>query len=786
MDPLSTTKPRPSHDESEVEIQSAEALSHLDERILYVDDDDIAREAFADAAIQLGFRVDTADGGGEALTMASRNRYAVIAADLRMPTLNGLSLIQLLRPKWPDASYLIVTGASHLDLPSRANGEPLVDEIVSKPWTLSQLAKILKRAVERARLSGKSLQPEDLPILVVEDDPENVTSLRRLMADGLPDTEWVHAYGLSHAIEMLAVRTFRLAVVDLELADSGGLETVASLKRTVPELPLIVLGVLDDELVQNQVLRAGAHDYLVKSRLDEYNFRRSVRYALERKHLEDRLTFLSQSDPVTGLPNRTSFLQDLGRAVSRARSRNADAKVAVLLLDLDRFKTVNNSLGHDMGDRLLKVVAERLRENLRDIDVAARLGGDEFAILLEGVSSDDEAVATAQRVLEALTPPARLNEYEIASTGSIGIALYPEHAESATELLQRAERAMYRAKQNGRDGYTLYSDENEESRSGVLERLTFESGIRHALERDEYVVFFQPQLTLDRKRLVAVEALVRWNHPQAGLVPPGRFIPFLESSGLIKGVGEWVLRTSCQQVKLWQDEVFPDLRVSVNLSARQFEGGDLVATVERALSQSGLPPPDLELEITESLLMRDIERTRSTLEQLKALGVRIAIDDFGTGYSSLAYLTTFPLDCLKIDRSFVHDITTNDDDRTVAEAVISLGHSLRLDVVAEGVETEEQLHLLRGCDGFQGFLISRPQPAEGVRQLLEQYSRSRSSQKPELRANTIRFPLGKRIVSDASLTSTSHDSVAASAASRTLMRRGDAARLPRASPADKL
>lgn len=729
MDPLSTTKPRPTDDDkAQAELASSaaspERSEYLDERILYVDDDDIAREAFADAAAHLGFRIDTADGGGEALTMASETRYSVIAADLRMPTLNGLSLIQLLRPKWPDATYLIVTAASHLDLPAQANGEPLVDEIVSKPWALSELAKILKRAIDRSRSreAVRSLDHEELPILIVEEDPENGARLQELMQTSAPATSRVHARGLSHAIELLAEQAFGLAIVDLKDPDSGGLETVSSLRRTAPALPLVVLGVDDDETAQSNVSKAGAQDYLAKNRVDAYNLRRSMRHALERKHLEDQLTFLSQRDAVTGLPNRSSLLQDLGRAVGRAK--NQDAKLAVLILDLDRFKIVNDSLGHDMGDRLLRVVADRLRENLRDVDVAARLGGDEFAILLEGVHSDSEAVATAQRLLEALTPPARLSDYEIASTGSIGVALYPDHAETAPELLQCADRAMYRAKHNGRDGYALYSDETEESRSGVLQRLTFESGIRHALERDEYLVFFQPQMTIDRKRLVGMEALIRWNHPKAGLVSPGQFMPFLESSGLIKGVGDWVLQTACQQVKLWQEEVFPDLRLSVNLSARQFEGTDLVATVERALTETGLPPKQLELEITESLLMRDIERTRATLHELKALGVRIAIDDFGTGYSSLSYLTTFPLDCLKIDRSFVHDITTNGDDRTVAEAIIGLGHSLRLDVVAEGVETEQQLELLNGCDGFQGFLISRPQPSQSARELLEQYSRS--------------------------------------------------------------
>ncbi|MGH9336770.1 MAG: putative bifunctional diguanylate cyclase/phosphodiesterase, partial [Vicinamibacteria bacterium] len=395
--------------------------------------------------------------------------------------------------------------------------------------------------------------------------------------------------------------------------------------------------------------------------------------------------------------------------------------IAVLLLDLDRFKNVNDSLGHGIGDRLLEVVAGRIHENVSDRDTVARLGGDEFAILLEDVEGEEEALSIAQRLLEALVPPARLGDYEIVVTGSVGISLYPDHGDTAEEILRRADKAMYRAKLNGRDGLELFSDENEESRSGVLERLRFESGIRHALERNEYVVFYQPQMTMDRRHLVAVEALVRWNHPKIGIVPPAEFMPFLESTGLIKSVGGFVLETAAAEVRGWHRRGFSDLRLTVNLSARQFEGSDLVKAVEGILEATELPATHLELEITESLLMRDIDRTRAILEELKALGVRIAIDDFGTGYSSLAYLTKFPLDCLKIDRSFVRDIETDADDRAVAEAIIGLGHNLRLDVVAEGVETEPQLELLQGCDGFQGYLIARPQPAPATLSLLQSH-----------------------------------------------------------------
>ncbi len=719
-----------------------------DERILYVDDEREARDAFACAAHELGFRVDTADGGGEALTKASQNRYAVIAADLRMPTLNGLSLIQLLRPQWPEASYLIVTGASHLELP-RPNGEPLVDEIVAKPWKIEELSGILNRAIDRYRgraIAFSDSSSDDLPLLLLATDEAATALVRGSLEEGLPGVEVQLASTPEDALDLLCQMSFRAGVVDLDRTPGNGLASLHKLRRAECDLPLVALGPLDDEELRLRAMGAGAQDYLPKAALSGYVLRQSLRYARERKRAEEKLAYFAHRDPLSGLFNRRLFRERLELAVGEAAERGSN--LAVLLLDVDRFKAVNNSLGHGIGDRLLEVVAGRIRDNVEDGDVVARLGGDEFAVLMENVGGEAEVLGAAQRLREALVPPARLGDYEIVVTASIGMCLFPHHGQTAEEMLQRAEKAMYRAKLNGRDGCELFSDENEESRSGVLKRLRFESGVRNALERNEYVVFYQPQMTMDRKGLVAVEALLRWNHPTLGLVPPTKFIPFLETTGLIKAVGAWVLETAAAEVQSWQRQGFPDLRLTVNLSARQFEGWDLVDGIAKTLSATGFPASHLELEITESLLMRDIDRTRAILEELKAAGIRIAIDDFGTGYSSLAYLTKFPLDCLKIDRSFVRDIETDSDDRAVAEAIIGLGHSLRLDVVAEGVETEPQLTLLQGCDGFQGYLIAPPQPAQGTFELLERYrapkkrNKRKGAKTPRRKEEKIQGPRG--------------------------------------------
>jgi diguanylate cyclase (GGDEF)-like protein len=694
----------------------------LDNWILYVDDERGARDAFAFSASELGYRVDTADGGGEALTMSSRHRYSVIATDLRMPTLNGLSLIQLLRPRLPDASYVLVTGASHIELPNASDGSPLVDDVLSKPWSVDELARTLVRALDRYRErrahGTKPKSSGSVSIVVVNEKRERAAELSEILAtcDVPFEFEMHHAESTTGAHELVNGSENALFILDLESESAGGIVSVRELRALSPRAPMLVFGMLDEEPLAQRILEAGAQEYLTKDRLDPYHLRRAIRSAIDRKHAQDRIEFLENHDPVTRLPNRAALTTHLANAIDNASDDGR--RVAVLFLDLDRFHKVNASLGPDVGDGLLKVVARRLSQNLRGADSVCRSGGDEFAIVLESFSTDRELLEVAQRLHESLVPPVRLGEYEIATTCSIGIAVFPDHGESAVELLQKADKALHLAKDNGRDSFEVYSPQNDESHSGVLERLHFENGARYALERNEYEVFYQPQATLDQSELVAVEALLRWRHPKIGIVPPAQFIPFLESSGLIRGVGEWVIETASRQVRSWQRAGFDDLRLSVNLSARQFEGDDLVQTIERILNETTFPPDLLELEITESLLLRDTSRTRNILKDLKALGLRIAIDDFGTGHSSLAYLTKFPLDCLKIDRSFVRDITTDEDDRTVAEAIIGLGHNLRLDVVAEGVETLEQLDLLHGCDGFQGFLLSRPRPANEMLALL--------------------------------------------------------------------
>ncbi len=428
------------------------------------------------------------------------------------------------------------------------------------------------------------------------------------------------------------------------------------------------------------------------------------------KQSEARLQHLAHYDPLTRLPNRLLVQSRLGHALERAR--RTQAQVAVLFIDLDRFKHVNDSLGHPAGDALLEQVARRLQDSLREDDTAGRLGGDEFLIILEDLPRPEEAAGVAQKLIDVLDRPFVLHGGRTVYVGaSIGISIFPGDGVDAVELVKHADVAMYQAKEQGRNAYRFYTPSLA---AAANERLELEARLRRALAREEFVLHYQPQFEIGSGRLLGCEVLVRWLDPEQGLIAPARFIPLAEETGLIVALGEWVLREACAQARRWRDRGLAPLILSVNLSARQFQQRDLAARVAAIVERAGVPPACLVLELTESMLMRQGEQAVGQMQSLKQLGVGLSIDDFGTGYSSLAYFKRFPLDELKIDRSFVQDIPADSSDSEIASAIIAMARSLRLRVVAEGVETAAQLEFLagRGCHAYQGYLGSPALPAE--------------------------------------------------------------------------
>lgn len=437
----------------------------------------------------------------------------------------------------------------------------------------------------------------------------------------------------------------------------------------------------------------------------------------EAARMAQQIAYQATYDALTRLPNRNLLRDRLTHAIARAQRSNH--WVAVLFIDLDNFKKINDSLGHAAGDHLLQAVATRLRTCIRQDDTVARLGGDEFIVLLEDLPQQEIATTVAQKIVNTLVPSFPFQQQELFITASIGISLFPKDGIDEQTLLKNADIALYGAKERGRNTFQYHT---LEMNARATERLGLENDLRYALERNQLLLHYQPQVQLESFQIIGVEALLRWHHPQRGMVSPGQMIPLAEETGLILPIGAWVLRTACTQAKIWQEQGLRPLRIAVNLSARQFLQADLTELVSETLRETGLSPHFLELEITESLLMKDVDSAIFTLQALKSMGVQLAIDDFGTGYSSLNYLKRFPLDRLKIDQSFVRDVTTDPDDAAIALAVIAMAHSMRLGVIAEGVETREQLLFLRNkrCNEIQGFYISKPLSAENTAAMLQQ------------------------------------------------------------------
>ena len=430
--------------------------------------------------------------------------------------------------------------------------------------------------------------------------------------------------------------------------------------------------------------------------------------AVMQRRVEEMIRHQASHDRLTGLPNRLLFDERLSLALAYAHQRGE--MLAVMFLDLDRFKVINDTLGHATGDQLLQQVAHRIAECLKKSDTIARWGGDEFTLILPQVSSANDAINIANRVIEILQDPFKCGEQEFHVTTSIGIALAPYDGEDAETLLKNADTAMYRAKQQGKNNFQLYA---ADMNTQALEQLVLANDLYKALNRGEFLLHYQPQVDLKTGQVIGTEALIRWQHPERGMIPPNQFISLAEETGQIAAIGEWVLYTACAQNQAWQEAGHPPIRVAVNLSARQFQQQNLAQLINRVLTETGLEARYLEVEITESIAMQDIHGTIAVLDELRTMGVHISMDDFGTGYSSLATLKRFPLHTLKVDQEFVKDLTTSSKDAAVIQAIVTLGHGLDLDVIAEGVETVEQQEFLRsiGCDAMQGYLFSKPLPA---------------------------------------------------------------------------
>jgi diguanylate cyclase (GGDEF)-like protein len=550
---------------------------------------------------------------------------------------------------------------------------------------------------------------EALRVLSVEDNPGDAILVREMLRDASPDGFMLqNADRLSAAMTCLLDGAVDCVLLDLSLPDAEGLEALAQVRTVALDVPIIVLTGRSDEVLAVQAVHEGAQDYLIKGQVDARLLSRSINYAIERKRAEVELAHQAMHDALTGLPNRALLYDRLGQALNRVGRHSA--AVAVLFGDLDRFKLVNDSLGHGAGDTLLVAVAERLSNVLRSGDTAARFGGDEFVLLCEDVSGERQAITIAERIAAELDEPFIIEGDEVFVRTSVGIALATEPGARPEALIRDADAAMYRAKERGGGVYEVFDDQMRER---AVRRMETENALHRALDRGEFVMHYQPIVQMATGALHGVEALARWEHPQRGLVMPGEFIEAAEETRLIITLGAWAFEAACRQSAAWGGPTM----MSVNLSARQCGHPDLVATFGEILRRTGADPASVCLEITETALMEDVDTSTATLSALKELGLTLALDDFGTGYSSLRALQHFPVDVVKIDRSFIAPIEHDPQEAAIVAAVISLSHALGLRTVAEGIESVPQVDRLRalGCDLAQGFYFARPGPPEDVR-----------------------------------------------------------------------
>jgi diguanylate cyclase (GGDEF)-like protein/PAS domain S-box-containing protein len=697
--------------------------------ILIVDDNPVNLAVVVDHLEDHGYRVAVAQGGEEALKRAALIQPDLILLDVMMPGIDGFETCRRLKANGPTRPIPVIFMTALADIHDKvaAFAAGGVD-YVGKPF---QVEELLARVETHLTLRASQQRLTKQNIALQDEIGARRTAEVALQASELSYRRLFEA--ANDGIVLIDFKTGEITDANPAVVAMLGHERAGLIGRklweidsfkSVPDCEITLSELKDHDRVQQDhwVLKTVAGASIdIEMVSNHYKadgtdvVQCNLRNITDRKEAEARIRYMALHDALTGLANRTLLEDRLSHDIAQAR-RNKK-QVAVLMLDLDHFKTINDSLGHHVGDQLLEAVAVRLRACLREGDTAARLGGDEFVVGLPDIGSGDAAEVVAGKILVALMEPFPIEDRKLHIGGSIGIGLYPDDGEDSGSLLRAADTAMYDAKQNGRGVYRFFTPALNEA---AQRRHNLSNDAHQACARDEFVLHYQPQVEIGTGRITGLETLLRWNHPTEGLISPALFIPLLEELGLIVEVGQWVLRTACLQNARWQADGLPPVRMAVNLSAQQFYRGDIVRTVRQALEESGLAPEWLELELTESLTLDDTETTLRIMGELKQLGVGLSLDDFGTGWSSLSYLRRFPIDRIKIDRSFMRDVTTHPNAAAVVQSILHLAQSLGLGCIAEGVETPEQLEYLQQqlCSEIQGFLFSKPLPAQDLPALL--------------------------------------------------------------------
>jgi diguanylate cyclase (GGDEF)-like protein/PAS domain S-box-containing protein len=667
--------------------------------ILVVDDSKLMRVTFRKFLQDEGYEVIEAENGNESLCLFSELRPDIVLMDFVMPGMSGATACAKLQelPDGKNVPVIMITSLEDEDSVNLAFDAGATDYI-SKPINWAVLRQRLNRLL-RARHTQMNLdQSEAFAHSIINHAIEGIITIdvNGIIGYINPATEKIFGYMgneiIGKNIDTIIPKLYYKE--DQEIAE----------KYQFMDKNREIIGKRKDE--STLPIDLTISKFYVEQK---YFFTIMLRDITERKRYEERIRYQAFYDSLTGLPNRLLLKERIGLEIAHAKQTNQ--KLALMYLDLDRFKLINDTLGHDIGDKLLKEIAERLKACVRQDDTVARIGGDEFVILLPGINRGENVGKIANKILEFIREPVIIDEHELYLTISIGVTIYPDDGKNDETLLTNADVAMYRAKEKGKNNFQLYTSELNDK---ALERLAMENSLRRALEYKEFVVYYQPKVNAKDEEVIGMEALIRWQHPNWGLVPPYKFIPIAEETGLIVPIGEWVLHTACAHNKALQNAGFPPLTVAVNLSARQFELQDLTNMVSKILEETGLEPQYLELEITESIAMQNIEHTLNMINELKDMGVKFAIDDFGTGYSSLSQLNSFSINKLKIDRSFVSKIGGEGGNSIIASTVLALGKSLELGVVAEGVETKEQVEFFKEneCDEMQGYYFGKPMSNE--------------------------------------------------------------------------